>query len=198
VQITTPAVGASYVQNTTAASSFTCSEGAGGPGISTCADQAGRQSGAGLDTSTVGSHVLTVIAASKDGQTTSKSVTYTVTAPSVTVTHTVTAPLKLSGIALNPSTVKWCKSCNYPKMLLRFSLTISAQIRVLLQASTHGRWKTVESAILHAHAGHNTDKVASHWHKQLVPHRKLRLLVQLKQANKWQTKKTLTLTVRSP
>lgn len=187
VQITAPAVGASYRQNTKATSSFTCSEGAGGPGIATCADQAGHQSGVALDTSRVGSHVLTVTATSKDGQTTVSTVTYT-----------VTTPLRLSGISLNASTVRWCKSCNYPHTLLWFSLTAPAQVRVLLQARAHGRWRTVATTVLHGHAGHNADKIATHWHRQLVPHRKLRLVVQLKQANRWPIEKTLAITVRSP
>lgn len=188
VQITSPAVGASYQQNTSATSSFTCSEGAGGPGIATCADQAGHSSGAALDTSTVGSHTLTVTATSKDGQTAVSSVTYTVTAPAP-------AP-RLSTISLSTPTIRWCKSCDYPNTRLRFSLTVPAQVRVLLQARAHGHWKTVATTVLHGHAGRNSDRIAAHWHAHLVVNRKFRLVVQLKQANGWRTTKTLPLRVR--
>jgi hypothetical protein len=79
--ITTPANGATYPLNQAASSSFACSEGANGSGISSCADQSGRASGAPIDTSTTGSHTFTAVAASSDGLTSSSTVTYTVAAP---------------------------------------------------------------------------------------------------------------------
>jgi 6-phosphogluconolactonase (cycloisomerase 2 family) len=77
VQITTPRSGAKYTVGKVVHSSFTCREGAGGPGISSCVDQQGRPSGAPLDTSTPGSHTFTATATSKDGLSASKTVTYT-------------------------------------------------------------------------------------------------------------------------
>ena len=79
VSIAAPVNGASYVQGRTLDSSFTCSDGAGGPGIASCADQNGRGPGAAIDTSTTGQ--LSVTATSTDGLTGSATVTYTVTAP---------------------------------------------------------------------------------------------------------------------
>ena len=79
--ITTPASGATYAQNQLVNSNFSCAEGTGGPGISSCLSQASHASGSAIDTSTTGPHSFTVTATSSDGQTTSKSVAYTVAAP---------------------------------------------------------------------------------------------------------------------
>jgi len=81
VSITAPANGAMYALNAVVASSFSCAEGANGPGLSSCSDQAGRGPGAAIDTSTPGSHTFTVTARSGDGLSSSSSVTYTVAAP---------------------------------------------------------------------------------------------------------------------
>lgn len=78
VAITTPAAGAAYGLGQTVLSSFSCSEGAGGPGIASCVDQNGHPTGSPLDTSTVHSHILTVTATSLDGQTTTGQASYTV------------------------------------------------------------------------------------------------------------------------
>jgi hypothetical protein len=76
-----PAGGAVYTLNQSVSSSFSCSEGAGGPGIASCADGSGHGSGAPLDTSTPGAHTFTVTAQSADGLGSSASATYTVAAP---------------------------------------------------------------------------------------------------------------------
>jgi hypothetical protein len=79
--IATPSGGATYAVGQSVRTSFTCSEGAGGPGLATCTDQKGQPSGAALDTSTAGVHTLTVTANSADGQQGTATVTYTVVAP---------------------------------------------------------------------------------------------------------------------
>lgn len=78
--ITTPASGATYQQNHVVGSSFSCTEGANGSGISSCTDQNGHGSEQAIDTSKTGSHTFTVTATSSDGLTMSSSVNYTVAA----------------------------------------------------------------------------------------------------------------------
>ena len=79
VSVTSPANGAVYAVGKSVSSNFICSEGVGGPGISTCVNQNNETSGQPVDTSTVGVHTFTVTATSDDGQTgTQSTVSYTV------------------------------------------------------------------------------------------------------------------------
>jgi hypothetical protein len=82
VQIAAPGDGATYVHGQVVSSSFSCSDGANGPGLLSCLDRSDHPSGSAVDTSTVGSHMFTVTATSKDGLTSSRSVTYQVVAQS--------------------------------------------------------------------------------------------------------------------
>jgi uncharacterized repeat protein (TIGR01451 family) len=81
VTITTPSTGARYTHGQHVVSNFSCSEGAGGPGIKSCLDQDGSPSGTAIDTSTPGQHTFTVTATSTGGLTAQSSVTYTVSNP---------------------------------------------------------------------------------------------------------------------
>jgi hypothetical protein len=96
--ITTPASGATYAFGQMVASNFSCSEGSGGPGISSCLDQSGHASGGSVDTSTAGTHTLTVTATSSDGLMGSASVNYTVSpAPTAPTAPTVSIAAPVSG-----------------------------------------------------------------------------------------------------
>lgn len=84
--ISSPSDGAIYVVGQNVASSFSCTDGAGGPGISTCVDQGNASSGHQVATSTAGTHSFTVTATSSDGQSGHSSVSYMVAAaPSATI-----------------------------------------------------------------------------------------------------------------
>jgi DNA-binding beta-propeller fold protein YncE len=80
--ISLPSGDTNYAQHSTVATRFSCADAASGPGISSCTDGNGSTTGAGqLDTSRLGIHTYTVTASSNDGQQTTKSVGYTVSAP---------------------------------------------------------------------------------------------------------------------
>jgi predicted outer membrane repeat protein len=100
VVISSPAVGASYVQGQTVAAAYSCQDTAGGPGIQSCTGPVA--SGSAIDTSTLGQHSFAVTATSLDGQTATATGSYTITAASVPVQ---TAPPTISGTPLPGDTI---------------------------------------------------------------------------------------------
>jgi YVTN family beta-propeller protein len=77
--IESPASGGTYAQGGVITTKFSCTEREGGPGLESCTDSHGGAGTSGvLETATLGSHTYTVTAKSKDGQTGTTSISYTV------------------------------------------------------------------------------------------------------------------------
>ena len=87
--ITTPANNATYAVGQVVDSSFGCTDGDGGPGISSCIDQNGKASGSSIDTSLPGTYTYQVTATSGDELTGTETVSYTVASPP---TASISAP----------------------------------------------------------------------------------------------------------
>ncbi len=78
-KITEPLSGGAYPEGSVVKTRFSCSDGAGGSGIESCVGSDGASSGSGLlATSTPGSHQYTVSATSRDGESATATIDYTV------------------------------------------------------------------------------------------------------------------------
>jgi Bacterial Ig-like domain (group 3) len=80
VSIASPASGARFRFGQVVRASYSCGEGPNGPGIQSCNGPV--PSGSPINTSKAGTHTFAVTAASKDGQTATRTVVYTVRRPS--------------------------------------------------------------------------------------------------------------------
>jgi hypothetical protein len=201
--ISAPAGGQTYTAGQSIATAFSCAD--TGAGIASCVDSRGATDGAGrLDTSAPGSFTYTVKAASRDGQTASSSISYTVVAAPVATTTaappTATpppAPTRISDVALS-KVVTWCATCRYPSARLRFRLNRAVTVRLVLRVRSDGHWRQDALATLRGHEGANRFRLAGRWHGHLVPAGRVQILVELHPNGRWVVKKRLGLTVHSP
>jgi hypothetical protein len=96
ISIRSPKNNATFAFGQKVKTGFTCTEGAGGPGINDCeADDANTgtsyTSGQLLDTTTPGKHTVTVLAVSLDGGQTTEDLAYTVQPDNAFTSHTPSA-----------------------------------------------------------------------------------------------------------
>ena len=101
VSLTTPASGATYALGQSVKASYSCAEGAGGPGLAAsngCVGTVGN--GAAINTTAAGTYSFTVTATSADGQTATSVVGYSVSkAPTKLVANSVLAGLLGNGLS---------------------------------------------------------------------------------------------------
>jgi hypothetical protein len=81
--VQSPGEGMTYARGAQVDADYTCTEGTAGPGISSCAGAVG--SGSPINTAQAGVHTFTVTATSRDGQSTTSVITYTVVVPAARI-----------------------------------------------------------------------------------------------------------------
>jgi Alpha galactosidase A/Alpha galactosidase C-terminal beta sandwich domain/Glucodextranase, domain B len=155
--ISSPAPRGTYSVGQTVRTTFSCSDGAGGPGVASCVDSGGASYPHGtLDTSSPGTHVYTVTATSKDGLTGTAHIRYTI-APVATVpgrVGTLGAALKFT-FACTGVAGQRCRGQATPTTIEKLSANGKQITGVLSSKPRSGRYRivTILTATLSAEAG---------------------------------------------
>jgi virginiamycin B lyase len=140
--IAAPTSGHVYTQGELVTAKFACTEGAYGSGLASCDDSNATATAGGgsghLSTTALGAHTYTVSAVSKDGQSMSTAIAYTVVRPPK-------ATVQTSRAAVAAATVKLRLSCFGPQPSIACSGTLSLTIQAkrLVRKRVHGHLRTV-------------------------------------------------------
>lgn len=145
--ILAPSGGHTYTVGQEVSTTFRCTEGEAGSGITTCTDSNGATAGTGaLDTSQAGTFTYTVTATSSDGEIGKSSITYTVVSPAATTTPITTASggsdsgtkksatAAVLGVKLTTKPVTASKGAT-----LSLTLPQKAKIKVVISQTIKGR-----------------------------------------------------------
>jgi acetyl esterase/lipase len=135
-RITAPRNGGIYAAGQLVKTSFSCTEGAGGPGLASCRDSRGAAAPGGrLDTTHPGRHTYRVTATSGDGFQGSASITYRVKAPQLS--HLTISPRRFRAAAHGPTLLRRGGA----KIIYRDPIAATTRFQVFRQATGVKRGK---------------------------------------------------------